>query len=350
MALIFALAVLFAELARRQPGWLTAQTRLRGLYATFLLWFDTEVACGTICNFAELGGIVPPMKTNRHLLNLVIGLTVLVGLLIASPRIASAAGSITYTRKTIEEVNGGWKISMTVVYGGKPAMPHVPMRFIFTPTMILERYLDDAHGDKPQTRRIPLVGQVPLVESQDVDFSDPRGKIGDRTKFDFVVSRPHNFSAGEYSVIVKRARCGGVAIADCRLGLIPVGTTQTLVFNGDNPIIDRRSITFVSSDTGKKKGAGDSANGAKAQAASAEKAPETAPKGEVAGTGEKGAAEQPTDKPEGASDPADLEKVPPTSRGCGCRTAGGTGPFGAGMFAAALMGLGLARLRRRPER
>jgi MYXO-CTERM domain-containing protein len=273
------------------------------------------------------------MKTNRHLVSLIVGLTVLVGLLVVLPRAASAAGSINYTRKTIEEVNGGWKISMTIIYGGKPAMPHVPMRFAFTPVLLLERYLDDAHGEKPQTRRIPLVGQMPMIESQDVDFSDPRGKIWDRTKFDFVVSRPHNFSAGEYSVTVKRA--DGVQ----------VGTTQTLVFNGENPVIDRRSITFVASDTGKKKGAGDGASSDKAQAgaapaASEKAAPAAAPAAET----------PPADQPEGAPDPAELEKVPPSSNGCGCRTAGGAAPLGVGMFAAAALALGLLRLRRRRDR
>ena len=71
---------------------------------------------------------------------------------------AFAAGSITYTRKEIAESNGGWHIQMTIVYGGKPNTAHVPMRFSFTPTAIQENYLDDAHGDKPQKRVIPLVG------------------------------------------------------------------------------------------------------------------------------------------------------------------------------------------------
>jgi MYXO-CTERM domain-containing protein len=275
------------------------------------------------------------MKTNRHLLSLVVGLTVLLGMLVVLPRAASAAGTINYVKKTIDEVNGGWKISMTIIYGGKPSTPHVPMRFSFTPTLILERYLDDAHGEKPQTRKIPLVGQLPLIESQDVDFSDPRGQIWDRTKFDFVVSRPHNFSAGEYSVTVKRA--DGVQ----------VGTKQTLVFNGDNPVIDRRSITFVSSDTGKKKGAGSGDN------ASADKAKEGASEPNAAAPAAPASPAEvpPADQAEGTSDQADLEKVPPSSKGCGCRTAGnGASRSGAGMLTAAVLGLGLSRLRRRPSR
>src|SRR5205823_11136015 len=98
---------------------------------------------------------------------------------------AFAAGSITYSKKEIAEANGGWHIQMTIVYGGKPNTAHVPMRFSFTPTAIQENYLDDAHGEHPQKRTIPLVGQTPLNESVDVDFSDPRGKMYDRTRFDF---------------------------------------------------------------------------------------------------------------------------------------------------------------------
>jgi hypothetical protein len=113
------------------------------------------------------------------------------------------------------------------------------MRFTFTPTAIYENYLDDAHGERPQKRIIPLVGQMPNNESVDVDFADPRGKMFDRTRFDFTVTRAHNFSAGEYSVTVHRG--DGVQ----------VGTAQTLRFLGDNPVIDRRAISFVSS-SGKK--------------------------------------------------------------------------------------------------
>jgi hypothetical protein len=50
---------------------------------------------------------------------------------------------------------------MTIIYGGKPVTAHVPMRFTFVPTAILENFLDDAHGDKPQERKILLVGQTP---------------------------------------------------------------------------------------------------------------------------------------------------------------------------------------------
>ena len=146
---------------------------------------------------------------------------------------AFAGGSISYSKKVVQESGGGWHLMMTVSYGGKPNTAHVPMRFTFTPTAITERFLDDAHGDKPQSRKIPLVGQTALNESVDVDFSDPSGRIYDKTRFDFTITRSHNFVAGDYSVTVHRADGGAL------------GGAQTLTLEGENPVIDRRSIQFV---------------------------------------------------------------------------------------------------------
>jgi MYXO-CTERM domain-containing protein len=249
---------------------------------------------------------------------------------------AFAAGSITYAKKEIHEENGGWHIQMTIVYGGKPNTPHVPMRFSFTPTAIQENYLDDAHGDRPQKRTIPLVGQMPNNESVDVDFSDPRGKLFDRTRFDFTVSRAHNFSAGEYSVTVHRA--DGVQ----------VGTAQTLRFTGDNPVIDRRSISFVG-NSGKKDKDKDKAAAASdtAQGASDTK-PAAGGEADKSATPAADTAAAATDKPtaEPGNDPAAQEKVPPSSKGCGCRTVG-DGPRSLASVATLALGLSLARLRRR---
>jgi MYXO-CTERM domain-containing protein len=246
---------------------------------------------------------------------------------------AFAAGTITYSKKEIAESNGGWHIQMTIIYGGKPTTPHVPMRFSFTPTAIQENYLDDAHGERPQKRTIPLVGQMPLNESVDVDFSDPRGKLYDRTRFDFTVTRSHNFSAGEYSVVVHRADGG------------QIGTAQTLRFTGDNPVIDRRSISFVGTSSKKDKDKDKPAAGGDNATPAADSKPAAAAEGDKAAT--PAAETPPADKPaDPGNDPAALEKVPPSSKGCGCRTVGRPGaPLGT--FALALVGLSFWRLRRR---
>lgn len=221
---------------------------------------------------------------------------------------ALAAGSISFTRRELTESNGGWRLSMTIAYGGKPHLAHVPMRFSFTPTALYERYLDDAHGDKPQTRKIPLVGQNPLVQMIDVGFSDLSGKVFDKTRFEFVITRAHHFEAGEYTVTVHRP--DGVQ----------VGQKQTLILKGDNPIVDRRSISFI--DTKPK---------TKEEAKPAEAAPKAAEGPATESEAAKVEAEdlvddvdnlEEGDEPSSGLGDPNAAKVPPSARGCGCRTAG----------------------------
>jgi MYXO-CTERM domain-containing protein len=242
---------------------------------------------------------------------------------------ASAAGSITYSKTSIQETSGSWHLQMTIVYGGKPKLAHVPMRFTFTPVAFYESYLDDKHGDKPQKRTIPLTGQTPLNESVDVDFADTRGTIFDRTRFDFNISRSHNFAAGEYDVVVHRA--DGAQI----------GGKQKLSLLGENDVIDRRAISFV--DSSKKKDnkpvtaapAGSEAPAAEATpAAAAESTPDPS---SSAGTPAEGAA----------PDPAAAEKVPPKAGGCGCRTAGAPTSSTSALAALGLASVTLLRARRR---
>jgi MYXO-CTERM domain-containing protein len=250
------------------------------------------------------------------------------GLFVLAVPNASAAGSITYSKTSIQETSGSWHLQMTIVYGGKPKLAHVPMRFTFTPVAFYESYLDDKHGDKPQKRTIPLTGQTPLNESVDVDFADTRGTIFDRTRFDFNISRSHNFAAGEYDVVVHRA--DGAQI----------GGKQKLMLLGDNDVIDRRAISFV--DSSKKKDnkpvtaapAGSESAPAEATPAAAESTPDPA---SSAGAPAEGAA----------PDPAAAEKVPPKSGGCGCRTAGGSTSSSGAFAALGLASVTLLRARRR---
>ncbi|MET0594804.1 MAG: MYXO-CTERM sorting domain-containing protein [Polyangiaceae bacterium] len=265
---------------------------------------------------------------------LLVSVLAIFGVLVLTVSTASAAGSIAFSRTTIQESNGGWNLQMTLIYGGKPPMAHVPMRFSFTPTAFFERYLDDKHGDKPQSRTIPLVGQTPINESVDVGFGDASGKIFDRTKFDFTISRSHNFAAGEYDVIVRRADGA------------QVGAKVKLILQGENEVIDRRAISFV--DSSKKK------DGPKAAPAAAAPASEGTPAGE----GTPAAAAESTPEPassatapegEPGSDPTAAAKVPPGgSKGCGCRVVGDQEPSSAAAFAAlGLVGVAFLRGRRR---
>jgi hypothetical protein len=257
------------------------------------------------------------------------------GVFVLAAGTASAAGSLTWAKTHIQEAGGGWHLQMTIVYGGKPSMAHVPMRFSFTRTAYFESYLDDKHGDKPQKRTIPMSGQLPINESVDVDFADTRGKIFDRTKFDFTISRSHNFEAGEYDVVVHRG--DGAQL----------GTKTKLILEGDNPVIDRRAISFV--DSSKKK---DDKPAAAATAAPA--GGESAPAGESTPAAATESSPEPASSAspsaEEAPDPTAAAKVPPGgSKGCGCHLAGRSTSSGA-LLTAGLAGVAFLRSRRRSSR
>ena len=173
-----------------------------------------------------------------------------------------------------------------------------------------------------------------------MDFADPRGKLYDRTKFDFTVTRSHNFEAGEYSVVVRRADGA------------QVGTTQTLIFDGDNQVIDRRTMSFVGNGgkkaTGDKPAAADDKSGsAPAAQGSQDQASATpaASSGEAPAAAGDGTA--PADESSAAPDPAAVEKVPPKSGGCGCRL---VAPKTATWPGAALVGLAFAVVGARARR
>lgn len=119
-------------------------------------------------------------------------------------------------------------------------MPHVPMRFVFTKLAVYERALVDGSKD-PVVNRVPLTGQIPQTESLDVDFADGTGKTFKATRFDFGVTRQRGFEAGEYKVQLRTADG------------IDIGSPQTLILKGDNPVVDRRSITFNAKDPKIKK-------------------------------------------------------------------------------------------------
>lgn len=241
------------------------------------------------------------------------------------PGLAFAAGSVKVDKTQIDEDDGRWKLNMTIQYGGTPHVGHVPMVFQFTQTMHYERALTDESPKTPVERRVPLQGQQPINEDMDVGFSDPSGKLFDRTKFSFVIRRDRGFEAGEYTLKITRSTDGAT-----------MGQPIKLILKGENPIIDRRAIVFVADDKKKKK---------------PEEAP--APAGDPSGEGE-----EPVDDASGddglgdadlAGEPEGPPPEPPKQGGCGCRVPGsssGTTGEGAGLSVLALLALG-ALLRRR---
>lgn len=245
---------------------------------------------------------------------------ILLTAVLALPRYALAAGTVTVGNRSPDEVDGRWKLNMTIDYGSIPSIPHIPMIFSFEPKVLYERALLDKTGDKPQLNKIPLQNQTTINESMDVGFADASGKVFKVTKFDFVIRRDHGFEAGEYDLKIKRQDDGA-----------QMGQTIKLILKGDNPIVDRRAITFAG-EKPKKKGEEKKADEAKKDepAADAEKKEEPAADGE---------------KKETADGPP---PVPPKQGGCGCLVAGADeGMNGAGALAAlALAALVVVRRRR----
>lgn len=254
---------------------------------------------------------------------------------------ARAAGTFKLKSSEATEVSGAWHIYVTIELPKAPLTAHQSMKFLFTKTMAYERALIDGHNE-PVVNRQALQNQTPSVESLDVDFADPSGKIFKGTRFDFGLTRTRGYEAGEYKVEVKTS--DGTS----------VGTAQNLILKGDNPVVDRRAIAFNASNKSVKKveGYDAGANEAKNDEPSAANN-----MGEVTPTG----TAKPFIPKEGFDKTAEEEiKVKPG--GCGCMmpghdpasTRGGSDGSPPGLppesllWLAPLVGIGVAfRLRRR---
>lgn len=249
-------------------------------------------------------------------------------LLLTCAREAHAAGTFTLKSAEVSEVSGAWHLYVTLELPKAPLTAHQSMKFVFTKTMAYERSLVDGHSE-PVLNRQALSGQTPSVESLDVDFADPTGKIFKGTRFDFGITRTRGYEAGEYKVEVRTS--DGTAI----------GNAQKLILKGDNPVVDRRAIAFNAKNPGVKKVEGYDA-GAKAQ----EDAPVAAANemGEVAPTG----TATPFLPKEGHEKTSE-EEIKQRPGGCGCDLPGGLS-MGAAAWLAPLVGIGAAFVRRRRVR
>jgi MYXO-CTERM domain-containing protein len=245
--------------------------------------------------------------------------TLLAALALVLPRPALAAGTVSLSTREPQEDDGKWKLKMSIDYGSIPQLPHVPMIFSFTPTVLYERALTDKSPEKPVVNRMPLSNQQTINESMDVGFSDGTGKVFKVTKFDFVIRRDHGFEAGEYDLKIKREDDG-----------VQMGQTIRLILKGDNPVVDRRAIVFAGDKPKSKKGGADKP---------AEKGDEK--------KDEPAAAEKKADEGEEKKGD-DVPKVPPKQGGCGCKVAGeDDGPRGAALVVVGAIVAGAARRRRR---
>jgi MYXO-CTERM domain-containing protein len=263
------------------------------------------------------------------------GLARLVGILfvlcaIALPRRVEAAfGSWKFTKTEVQEVSGAWHIYVTIDLPKAPLTAHQPMKFVFTKTMVYERSLVDGQKD-PVINRQVLQNQTPTVESLDVDFADPSGKIFKATRFDFGLTRARGYEAGEYKVELRTADGTNV------------GSPSNLILKGDNPVVDRRAMAFNAEKKGIKKVEG--YDGGTNQAKNEEQpAPtnntgpaEVMPMGTATGF-----------VPKEGMQETEEEKIKTRPRGCGCEVPGGAGPGTALFFVAPVIAIGLVAARRR---
>ena len=152
---------------------------------------------------------------------------------------AAAYGTYRLRSTEANEAGGQWHIYLRIDLPSAPSLPHMPMKFSFTELTEYERALTDASKD-PVINRIPMQNQIPKVESLDVDFADSTGKIFKTTNYDFSLTRARGYEAGEWKFQLRTA--DGT----------DVGQPQTITLHGDNPVVDRRSISFSAKPKEKK--------------------------------------------------------------------------------------------------
>jgi hypothetical protein len=248
---------------------------------------------------------------------------------------AHAAGRVEWKGKTFKERDDkAWRLEVAIYLSKAPDVPHVPMKFEFQPEVYYERDMVD--GDKVVEHKVPLENHQAIIESVDVGFLDSgSGKIEPRTRFSFKLTRAHGYEAGEYKVSIHDGRNDQA-----------VGTPVTLIFDGENEIIDRRAMVFSGGDKKKK-------DTAKKDDSKGDKSDDKAADTDKKADDEKPAAEDTsapaadTDKKEAPADEPQTIKEKPG--GCGCRLADdGTGSA-SGLGSAALA-LGSVVLRRRRKR
>jgi hypothetical protein len=217
---------------------------------------------------------------------------------------AFAAGRIEWANKKIKSTsdNNAWKIELKVYLPRAPDVPSVPSKFVFQQTVYFERSMVD--GDKLIVRDVPMEGKQPIVESVDIGFLDPRtGKIENRTQFSFKLHRDHGFECGRYKVTVRDARNDSI-----------IGQPTEITLDGENEVIDRRSVVF----SGEKKKKVDSTGGVGDAKKDEKKTEEAAPSEEPAAA----ADPEPAGDDRNEDDAVDAEKIKTKPGGCGCRVPG----------------------------
>jgi MYXO-CTERM domain-containing protein len=253
---------------------------------------------------------------------------------LCSSSVASAAGRTQWKSKTFKERSDkAWNLELAIYLPSAPDVPHVPMKFEFQPEVYYERDMMD--GDKLVERKVPLDNRQALIESVDVEFLDSgTGKIEPRTRFTFKLTRAHGYEAGEYKVTIHDGRNDQA-----------VGAPVTLIFEGENEVIDRRAMVFSGNDKKKKPDADTKkADDDKAAASDDKKTDDAKPASDSDAPAPAADAPKADDKP--SDEPGTIKEKP---GGCGCRLADTSQSSGAGLGFAALA-LSSVVLRRRKKR
>lgn len=250
---------------------------------------------------------------------------------LAAASTARAAGTVKAEKTTIQEVEGQWKVKLQIDYGSMPEMAFIATNFSFEQVVLYERALTDESGDKPVVNKKQLQNQPPTVIPMEIGFGDGSGKIFKTTNYNFNLRRDRGFEAGEYILIIKKADGGQ-----------QLGQKIRLTLNGDNPVINRKSISFgddkgkVESDPNKVK----SKSVEEQKDIEREKAENAA-----AGDGSGSSSDSSSSSSSGDAPPA----VEPKQGGCGCRVDATEAPVRLPWVAAGLLvsAFGARRLRRR---
>ena len=271
---------------------------------------------------------LPFRSTSKVLLAIVVAVVALFAIRDAN------AGVGTFKLKSNEatEVSGAWHLFVTIELPKAPLTAHQSMKFLFTKEVVYERSLIDGHNEPVQNRQV-LQNQTPSVESLDVDFADPSGKIFKGTRFDFGLTRQRGYEAGEYKVEVRMS--DGTNI----------GTSARLVLKGDNPVVDRRAIAFNAKEKSIKKVDGYDGGANQAKNDNSDVAPvnngpaEVTPMGTATGF-----------VPAEGQKETDEEKIKTRPKGCGCSMPGEEQSALGFFFVLPILGLGVMAMRRRSRR
>lgn len=251
------------------------------------------------------------------------------------PSRAFAAGNFTLKTPEVTESSGEWHVKVRIDLARPPAMMHIPMRFTFSKEAVDERAIMQKGAD-PVHHRMVLETAPKQIQSMDVDFADPSGKVFKSTYFEFSLRRDGGyFEAGEYQMTLSGPDGD-------------VGGSQKLTLKGDNPPVYRGAMDFTGDPKAQQKKGPKMENVNSGLDAGAKVASNDDPGG---GNGSGGSGEVAAVGSGGDMIPKDAfnktaeeEAVHGHPSGCGCLVAGADGE---GMLAgaAALLGLGLVVVR-----